>query len=520
MRDADGAAGRLRAQIVRHLQELAAVLLGGRNLGQIVAAVNADGVFGVAHAVILVGAAAGDEDELAGRGLAVRILRRRQAGAHLAGAQARAVLVDGQGLSVLVDDDAVVRVRLHHAELVALDVAAHERAVLVAECFNERPAVVTLLDHIEALGDAGYGAELLAAAVGRIIDVSGFALAHIHAHHRAGQRSPDFRVGGVGRQAPVAGVGLRGGVAHAHADEQALVAHRVGAFGVLHLLGRNGRSGCLGRCGRLGRGGGGLRGRARRGGGGSGGRDRLPSLTRGGGGPAGRSSLAAGCGCRSGFLVLAFRNVGVLGDGLGGNAVLAHHIRADGVEARLEQIAVVIDGIDVKAGGIGVNLLILGNGQHNVAALIKQIHVQEAREAGADVNVLHAAAFQAGLRHIGELDGRHLGKGLARLLGGGGSGRGRARQIQAQQHSQCAAQMFHIQANSFRDAPPARTSGADGDSIIQYTYTILTYHHTAKRPRMQEQRRKKRFIWYAFLTRRGPHGTIRGIQKGGAGHGG
>ena len=103
---------------------------------------------------------------------------------------------------------------------------------------------------------------------------------------------------------------------------------------------------------------------------------------------------------------------------------------------------------------------------------------------------------------------------------GGGSGRGRARQIQAQQHSQCAAQMFHIQANSFRDAPPARTSGADGDSIIQYTYTILTYHHPAKRPRMQEQRRKKRFIWYAFLTRRGPHGTIRGIQKGGTGHGG
>ena len=76
VRKADGAAGALAAQrTLDILDELGAVLLGGRDFAQIVVAVDTDGVLGVvARAVVLVGTAASYGDKLAGRSFAVRIL--------------------------------------------------------------------------------------------------------------------------------------------------------------------------------------------------------------------------------------------------------------------------------------------------------------------------------------------------------------------------------------------------------------------------------------------------------------
>ena len=141
MRQHDMAAGRLFAQRIFKQGEVGTVLLGGRDFAQVVIAVDTNRVLAEALIVVLNGTAAGSEDELAGRGFAVQVLRRCQTGGDVAGTDGLTVLPDGQGLIRLVNDDAVVLIGVDHAQLVGADVAADKRAIFVAEGFDQRPAV-------------------------------------------------------------------------------------------------------------------------------------------------------------------------------------------------------------------------------------------------------------------------------------------------------------------------------------------------------------------------------------------
>ena len=176
-----------------------------------------------------------------------------QAGGDRAGADALAVLIDGQGLRRLVDHDAVHIAGLDGAQFVGADITADERAVFIAVGFYDGPAVIQILDQVQALAQAGHRTDLLA-VVGGVVDVGGFGFADVHADHRAGERRPDVRVARVGRQPPVARVRLIDGIAHAHADFIALLAERGFARSDIfhHLLrfargrrfgGRGGRAG-------------------------------------------------------------------------------------------------------------------------------------------------------------------------------------------------------------------------------------------------------------------------------------
>ena len=429
MRDADVAAGCLRAEAAGQDAEIAAVLLGGRDLGDMIAAVDTDGVLAEAVAVVFDGAAAGNGDELAGRGFAMQILRRRKAGRNRAGADARAVLEDGQRLLRLIDDQAVVHVRLGNAELVGADVAADESAVLVAEGLDQRPAVRALNDDVQTLRDAGNRAELLAAVGNGIIDVSGFALTDVHAGQLAGDGGPDLLVGCVGGQAPVTGVFLSGGIGHAHADQQAFIAHHGFAGMIGDDVGRRGRGG------------------SRDGNGGDRGRGRGGRIARSGRGVD--HGIQRRVKERKVTFVLRLADRKGFGEGVGGDAELGHHIDLQGILADGQQITGVVLGVVIENIGLGVHLGVILKHADNVAAGVEQLDGQEAGKAGRNGELVKFAASRT-LSGCGHAQGRLLGKGLA-----GRSQRDRvdAQQYEADRHGKHAAEMLHHnQIGSFRYA--------------------------------------------------------------------
>ena len=257
MREADVAARGLLTQFIRHEGIILAVLLGGRDFAEVIVAADADGVLAIATG-IFDRAAAGDGDKLTGGRFTMQVFDGGQAGGDRAGADALAVFIDGQGLRRLVDHDAVHIAGLDGAQLVGADITADERAVFIAVGFYDGPAVIQILDQVQALAQAGHRTDLLA-VVGGVIDVGGFGFADVDADHRAGERRPDVRVARVGRQPPVARIRLIDGIAHAHADFIALLAERGLVRGdIFHHLLRFARGR---RFGGRGRGAGGRRGR-------------------------------------------------------------------------------------------------------------------------------------------------------------------------------------------------------------------------------------------------------------------
>ena len=179
-----------------------------------------------------------------------------QAGGDRAGADALAVLIDGQGLRRLVDHDAIHIAGLDGAQFVGADITADERAVFVAVGFYDGPAVIQILDEVQALAQAGHRTDLLA-VVGGVVDVGGFGFADVDADHRAGERRPNFFVARIGGQRPIACVGLIDGIAHAHADFIALLAElRLVGGDIFQRVRRFGRRGSLAGRGRRGRRGG------------------------------------------------------------------------------------------------------------------------------------------------------------------------------------------------------------------------------------------------------------------------
>lgn len=123
----------------------------------------------------------------------MQVFRGRQTGGDGARTETFAVLVNGQRLRGFIDDDAVKRVRLDRAQRFGADIAADERAVLIAVSFHKRPAVIQIFDEVQTLAEARDRTELFALA-GAVVDISGFAFFDVYADHGAGERRPDFSV--------------------------------------------------------------------------------------------------------------------------------------------------------------------------------------------------------------------------------------------------------------------------------------------------------------------------------------
>ena len=115
---------------------------------------------GIIIAVSILGKAGADmhiREKRAGRSFPVGVSFRGETGGHGHGADGFSILIDGEGLLPLIDEDAVMAVGGIGDELLCLDIAGGFVAVGMAPGVNQAPGSV-VMDDFQPLGGAAQGA--------------------------------------------------------------------------------------------------------------------------------------------------------------------------------------------------------------------------------------------------------------------------------------------------------------------------------------------------------------------------